>query len=33
MSEEKVMIIDDNQEFSEELGETLYLCGGIFQPN
>jgi len=27
MPEEKVIIIDDNQEFSEELGETLYLCG------
>ena len=27
MTAEKIMVIDDNQEFSEELRETLYLCG------
>lgn len=27
MISEKVMIIDDNEEFAQELCETLYLCG------
>ncbi len=27
MAGEKVMVVDDNKEFSEELRETLYLCG------
>jgi len=27
MAGEKVMIVDDNKVFSEELCETLYLCG------
>lgn len=24
---EKILVVDDNKEFSEELRETLYLCG------
>ena len=27
MTSEKIMIVDDNKEFSEELRELLYLCG------
>ena len=27
MDGEKIMIVDDNEAFSEELRETLYLCG------
>lgn len=27
MASEKIMIVDDNKEFAEELRETLYLCG------